>query len=250
MAYTKQIWQDEVLSDAERFKILDNAGLAVDAWADLANCQIKLSTDILTSGTPLDAAHLNHIEDGIEEISTGAARSVKGVAGAAAGDVDDIEAATDGHVLRRSGASIGFGQLAAAAIPDNLITELKLAAAVIAKLVTNGNSHDHVGGDGAPITPGATDFFSDSKIYSGRIGSTGNIIKAPSGWSITKLATGRYRINHTMGTANFTFTGNADNKFVIWYNKTSTTIEIHTLGYAAGVMGYYDAEWHFIIIKD
>lgn len=101
-----------------------------------------------------------------------------------------------------------------------------------------------------PVTPANTDFFTDDKIYSGRVAGTGSGIKLPTGWSITKLATGKYRINHTMGTANFTFTGNANNKFVVWVNKTSTTIEIHVLGEAAGVMGYYDAEWHFIIIQD
>jgi hypothetical protein len=127
MAYTKTTWQDEVLSGAERFEILDNAGAAVDAWADLANCQIQLATSVTTSGTALDATHLNNIEDGIEDLATGAARSVKGVAGAAAGDVDDIEAGTDGYVLRRSGTSIGFGQIAIGAIPNDLITNAKLA---------------------------------------------------------------------------------------------------------------------------
>jgi hypothetical protein len=154
MAYTKTTWQDEVLSGAERFEILDNAGAAVDAWADLANCQIQLATAVTTTGTTLDATHLNNIEDGIEDLATGAARSVKGVAGGAAGDVDDIEAGTDGYVLRRSGTSIGFGQIALGAIPDTLITEGKLATAVSAQLVTNGDSHDHSGGDGAAIPAG------------------------------------------------------------------------------------------------
>jgi hypothetical protein len=67
MAYSKTTWQDEVLSGAERFEILDNAGAAADAWADLENCQIQLATSVTTAGTALNASNLNNMETGIDE---------------------------------------------------------------------------------------------------------------------------------------------------------------------------------------
>jgi hypothetical protein len=66
MAYTKTTWQDEVLDGAERFEVLDNAGAAVDAWADLENCQIQLATTVTTTGTAINASNLNNMESGIE----------------------------------------------------------------------------------------------------------------------------------------------------------------------------------------
>lgn len=119
MAYTKTTWVDEVLSGAERFEIKDNVGAAPDAFADLANCQIVLKTTVTTAGTPINAANLNNIENGIEAISKGAALSVKGVTGNAAGDVADIAAGTDGYVLRRSGTALAFGQVANAGLVDH-----------------------------------------------------------------------------------------------------------------------------------
>lgn len=114
MAYEKTVWVDEVLSGTERFNINDNVGAEIHG-----NVEIELNTAVTTAGTSLDADHLNNIEGGIEAISKGAARSVKGVAGGAAGDVDDIVAANDGEVLRRSGSSIGFGKIANAGLVDN-----------------------------------------------------------------------------------------------------------------------------------
>jgi|688.fasta_scaffold60897_3 hypothetical protein len=55
-----------------------------------------------------------------------AALSVIGRTSNTDGAPADIAAATDGHVLRRSGTSIGFGTLAAGAIADALITAAKL----------------------------------------------------------------------------------------------------------------------------
>jgi hypothetical protein len=119
MAYTKTTWVDEVLQSGERFEILKNTGEAVDAFGDFAQCQIQLQTPVTLAGTPIDADNLNNIEDGVEAISTGAALSVKGVAGNAAGDVDDIVAANDGDVLVRNGASLEFGKVQNAGLADH-----------------------------------------------------------------------------------------------------------------------------------
>lgn len=63
------------------------------------------------------------------QLVQGAALSVLGVAGNATADHADIVAGSDGQVLRRSGTALGFGQIAAAAIPSGILTTAMLAAA-------------------------------------------------------------------------------------------------------------------------
>jgi hypothetical protein len=52
---------------------------------------------------------------------------VIGRAANSVGDPGDIVAGTDGHVLRRDGTSVGFGELASGALADNAVTNQKLA---------------------------------------------------------------------------------------------------------------------------
>lgn len=59
-------------------------------------------------------------------LRAGAALSVKGRASNTNGAIADIAAATDGHVLRRSGTSIGFGTVATDGIADGAITGAKI----------------------------------------------------------------------------------------------------------------------------
>lgn len=131
MAYTKTTWVDEVLSGAERFRILDNVGATPDAWADLANCQIALQTTVTTPGTSVNATNMNNIENGIYNLSRGVALSVKGITGNVTGDIADIAAGVDGYVLRRSGTTLAFGQIATAGITDLAVTAAKIANATI-----------------------------------------------------------------------------------------------------------------------
>lgn len=75
------------------------------------------------------------------------ALSVIGRSTNSTGDPADIAAGTDGHVLRRSGTSLGFGTIATAGITDNAVTNAKLApvAAYTIKMRnagTNGNPGD------------------------------------------------------------------------------------------------------------
>ncbi len=79
------------------------------------------------------------------------ALSVIGRANNSAGDPADIAATSNDTLLARVSNALQWVKLTLGMIPDALITEAKLAAAVAAKLVTNGNSHDHAGGDGAQI---------------------------------------------------------------------------------------------------
>ncbi len=58
-----------------------------------------------------------------------AALSVIGRSANSSGDPADIAAATDGHVLRRSGTTLGFGQVATGGITDAAVTTAKIADA-------------------------------------------------------------------------------------------------------------------------
>jgi hypothetical protein len=63
--YTKTVWVDEVLAGAERFDIKENAGAAFKS-----TMQIALSTSVTTPGTPLNAANLNNLENGVDACRT------------------------------------------------------------------------------------------------------------------------------------------------------------------------------------
>lgn len=123
--------------------------------------------------TKVDSAMLDQNAVTNSALRDSAALSVIGRGANSSGDPADIAAGTDGHVLRRSGTTLAFGQIALGAIPDGLITAVKLSDgagsgidadlldgvqgsgyAVAAKGVTNGDTHDHNGGDGAQIPTG------------------------------------------------------------------------------------------------
>ena len=55
-----------------------------------------------------------------------------------AGDFAEINAGTDGHVLRRSGTGLAFGQIVEAGITDGAVTNVKIASGVDAAKLTTG----------------------------------------------------------------------------------------------------------------
>lgn len=59
-----------------------------------------------------------------------AALSVIGRSANSAGNPGDITAATDGHVLRRSGSTVGFGQVGAAGIGAGAVGGTQLASSI------------------------------------------------------------------------------------------------------------------------
>lgn len=67
----------------------------------------------------------NVVTDG--KLRQSAAMSVIGRAADSVGNVADITAGVDGYVLRRSGTSVAFGQIAAAGIANGAVTNAKLA---------------------------------------------------------------------------------------------------------------------------
>jgi hypothetical protein len=68
------------------------------------------------------------------ELAQMPALSVKGNATNATANASDIAAASDGHVLRRSGTSLGFGTVAAGGITDGAVTNAKLANMATSRL--------------------------------------------------------------------------------------------------------------------
>jgi hypothetical protein len=58
--YVKTEWVDEVLEDAERYDIKEDGGGAFKA-----DMQIVLATEVTSAGTPINAANLNNLEDGV-----------------------------------------------------------------------------------------------------------------------------------------------------------------------------------------
>lgn len=73
---------------------------------------------------PTGAIADDAVTDG--KLRNSAALSVIGRSTNSTGDPADIAAGTDGHVLRRSGTSLGFGTTATAGIADNAVTNAKL----------------------------------------------------------------------------------------------------------------------------
>jgi hypothetical protein len=87
---------------------------------------LRRSGSTLGFGTIATAGIANNAVDNTK-FRQGAALSVVGVTGNAAANVADIAAATDHHVLRRSGAALGFGLLTGSNITTNTIANANLS---------------------------------------------------------------------------------------------------------------------------
>jgi hypothetical protein len=63
--YTKNTWTDEVLSGVEKYQVKNDSGDVVYSDAD-----ISLSTTVITAGTPVNAARMNNIENGLDGVDS------------------------------------------------------------------------------------------------------------------------------------------------------------------------------------
>lgn len=61
--YTKNVWQDEILADEERYNILEDDDTPIESTV-----QIVLDTAVAQAGTAMDADIMNNIEEGIDAI--------------------------------------------------------------------------------------------------------------------------------------------------------------------------------------
>jgi hypothetical protein len=136
--------------------------------------------------------------------------SVIGRAANSTGDPADITAASDGHVLRRSGTTLGFGQVATAGIGDlqvttakigdsqvttakigdSQVTDVKVASGLSASKLTTGTLPAARIGQSS-INPDKTSFMNliAQWVYMGsvsRLGTTAAPTRLPSGWTVAK----------------------------------------------------------------
>ena len=155
-------------------------------------------------------------------LAQGDALSVLAVAGNATADFAAIAAASDGHVLRRSGTSLGFGTVATAGIGDDQVTFAKIQSIATAKVLgrTTSGSGDieelSTTGTGSVVLSASPTFTGtvscDALTASGIVTATGSFVidgqaTIAAGAAILSLRCATTRIQNGTGTATYaTFT--------------------------------------------
>lgn len=106
---------------------------ATPAWGVVGELT-QVQTSATSAGTTDKFARIDHqhaiADDAVTnaKIRNSTGLSVIGNASTSTGDPGDITAASDGLVLRRSGSSLGFGQITSLGIENNAVTEDKIVA--------------------------------------------------------------------------------------------------------------------------
>jgi len=113
-------------SDADTGDELNYAVVMVSAGATYVSSTWVVTSNNITIGTTA-IVWANIIAADQVSTSISAGLSVRGVSGNTPSSVADIVAASDGDVVRRSGASVGFGSIGANSIIDNSITNTELS---------------------------------------------------------------------------------------------------------------------------
>jgi hypothetical protein len=135
---------DAKLRDSTALSVIGRSANSTGDPADIA-----ASTDghvLRRSGTTLSfgqAATAGIADDAVTDakLRNSTALSVVGRSANSTGDPADIAAGTDGHVLRRSGTALGFGQAATAGIADDAVTYAKMQnVSAASRLVGRGDS--------------------------------------------------------------------------------------------------------------
>lgn len=63
--YTKNNWVDEIITGAERYNILEDGGAAFKS-----NMQVNLANSVSVAGSPVNAARMNNLENGVDALDT------------------------------------------------------------------------------------------------------------------------------------------------------------------------------------
>lgn len=102
------------------------------------------------------------------KLRNSAALSVIGNSTNASADPADIAAGTDGFVLRRSGTTLGFGQIVAAGIADANVTTAKIANGSVTAV--------KLGSDIFLVPPGAVMAFAMNSVPAGWLAANGTAV--------------------------------------------------------------------------
>ena len=184
MAYEKSTWVDETLSGNERYDIATNDGTAINS-----NVQITLATPVAVAGTAVDAAKMNHIEQGIAGISI---RLIDN-----AGAHNSIYR---GISLGTSVSAAQFAAIAAGTFEDMYIGDYWTIGGVVWR-IWHFNYYYNVG-DVNCTTPHVT-IVPDTCLYNAQMNATDVVTGAYAGSAMytTNLATAKTTINTAFGAA-------------------------------------------------
>jgi len=111
----------------------------------------RTAANTWTAGTAIATAEIANDAVDNTKLRNSAALSVIGRSANSTGDPADIAAGTDGHVLRRSGTSLGFGTLASGAFSNNTVAPARVAFAASPRLLGRTTAG---AGQGEEITVG------------------------------------------------------------------------------------------------
>ncbi|HXG79705.1 MAG TPA: DUF2793 domain-containing protein [Methyloceanibacter sp.] len=155
----------------------------VDSSLTLSGIQFgraALTGDVTASaGSNATTIAANAVTDA--KLRDSAALSVIGRASNTSGDPADIAAGTDGHVLRRSGTTLGFGTIATAGIGDDQVTFAKMQNVATDTLI--GRDTAGTGDPEAIAVTGGIEFTGSGGIQVGAF--TGDVTKSAGGTALT-----------------------------------------------------------------
>lgn len=145
--------------------------------------QVVTTGDSGTVSTAMIAA--NAVDN--TKIRDSAALSVIGRSANSTGDPADIAAGTDGHALRRSGTTLGFGQIVEAGIADNAVTNAKFRDSVGLSVIGRSASSTGAVADIAAATNGHVLRRSGTSIGFGQVENSGLASNAVTNSKIADL---------------------------------------------------------------
>lgn len=148
---------------------------------------ITLSGDVAGSGTTAITTAIGANKVLNTMLRQGGALSVIGRSANSTGDVADIAAGSDGHVLRRAGTALGFGTVATAGIADGAVTPAKLANVATATIRGRATA-----GTGVPEDLTAAQARTLLAVGDYAAATYTPTVTAASGTITTKSATGRW----------------------------------------------------------